>query len=140
MSQAKIFSYIKALSVVGVLLAIYLLWQQIAQPEFQPCTINETINCDSVISGPVAKTFGISTPLIGLIGYLVIFIAATLRKKVLLVSMATFGLVFCLWIAYVELFQLKVICPVCIGCQLVMITIFILALKVYFNNAKQKLS
>ncbi len=124
MQQSKIFNFIKILSVIGVLLAIYLLWQQIAHPDFKPCNINSFINCNAVISGPVAKTLGIPTPLYGLIGYIVIFISVIFRKKILLLSMASFGLGFCLWIGYRELFQLHVICPVCIACQLIMIAIF----------------
>ena len=123
----KLFFVIKALSIVGVILAVYLLWQQFYKPEFQPCNINATINCEAIISGPVAKTFAIPTPLYGLIGYIVIFFAALFRKKRLLLGMATFGLSFCLWIAYRELFELHVICPICITCQFIMIGVFSLA-------------
>src|SRR3989344_1247784 len=130
MSKEKIFYYVKILAIFGLLLSTYLLWQQFFHPSFQPCNINSFINCDAVVSGPVAKTFGISTPLFGLIGYVVIFFAAIIRKTKLMLGMAAFGLVFCLWIAYQELFLLRVICPVCIACQVVMISIFILSLKV----------
>jgi len=126
----KIYTTIKLLATLGIILAVYLLWQQYFRPAFQPCYINSLINCDAVISGPVAKTFGISTPLYGLIGYIVIFIAAALKKNKLLFAMTSFGLVFCLSIGYIELFQLKVICPICITCQLIMLTIFILAIVV----------
>ena len=129
MPQNRTFYFVKILSLVGILLSAYLLWQQIFRPSFQPCNINSFINCDAVVSGPVAKTFGISTPLFGLIGYVVIFFAAIIRKTKLMLGMAAFGLVFCLWIAYQELFLLRVICPVCIAWQVVMIAIFILSLK-----------
>jgi uncharacterized membrane protein len=131
----KLFFTVKALSIIGVILAVYLLWQQIFLPEFQPCNINATINCEAIISGAVANTFGIPTPLYGLIGYIIIFFAATFRKKKLLLGMATFGLAFCAWIAYRELFELRVICPICITCQLIMISVFILAL---FVNKKRE--
>jgi len=129
------YNIIKALSVIGVVLAVYLLWQQVYRPEFQPCKINSIVNCDAVISGPVAKTLGIPTPLYGLIGYIVIFFAAVFKKSKLLLGVATFGLLFCLRIAYIELFELNVVCPVCIACQLIMITVFILGLKL---NLKKK--
>lgn len=130
MKKESIFKYVKWLAMFGVLLAVYLLWQQIAQPAFKPCSINATINCDAVITGPVSKTFGISTPLFGLVGYVVILIASILKKPKLMLSMATFGLVFCLWIAYQELVLLRVICPVCILCQIVMLSVFTLSIKV----------
>lgn len=129
-----IYKAIKYLALFGVVLAVYLLWQQLFKPSFQPCNISSTVNCDAVITGPVAKTFGIPTPLIGLIGYCVIFLAASARNKKLILAMASFGLVFCLWIAYKELFELKVICPVCIACQLTMLSIFVLGIKALFQS------
>lgn len=127
-NENMIYKAIKILASVGLLLSVYLLWQQILRPEFQPCYVNSFINCDAVISGPVAKTFGIPTPLYGLVGYIVILAASFLGKNKLLLGMAGFGVVFCLWLGYVELFQLRVICPVCITCQLIMLTIFGLAI------------
>ena len=128
MNRNNFFPYIKILSLVGVLLAVYLLWEQIFHPSFQPCNINSSVNCNAIISGSVSKTLGLPTPLFGLIGYIVIFFAAVTRRKKLLLGMATFGLLFCLWIAYRELFLLHVVCPVCIGCQIIMIAVFILGL------------
>jgi uncharacterized membrane protein len=87
-----------------------------------------------MISGSVSKTLGIPTPLYGLIGYICIFIAAILKKKRTILGFATFGLLFCLWIAYQELFLLHVICPVCILCQLIMISVFSLATILIFKN------
>lgn len=124
------YTIIKILSFIGILLSVYLLWQQFFRPAFQPCYVNSFINCDAVISGPVANTFGIPTPLYGLVGYILITTAAYLHKKKLLVGTATFGLIFCLSIAYIELVQLKVICPVCISCQIIMIAVFALGIKV----------
>lgn len=125
---------IKILAGIGILLALYLLWEQLARPAFQPCSINATVNCDAIVSGAVSKTLGVPTPLIGLVGYIIILCAAVLKKKKLLLGMATFGLVFCLWIGYVELFRLYVVCPVCIGCELIMTTVFILSIVVIRKN------
>lgn len=136
MKITQIYFYIKCLAVFGTMLSVYLLWQQFYHPAFQPCTINSFINCNAVISGPVAKTLGIPTPLFGLIGYIIIFIAATIQNKKLLISMATFGLVFCLYLAFRELVQLRVICPVCIGCQVDMIAVFILGVIVLKDKKK----
>lgn len=131
----KIFRWVQVLAVAGILLAIYLLWQQFYRPAFQPCTVNATINCDAIIKGEVSKTLGIPTPLIGLVGYIIIFISATLGKKKLMLGMASFGLVFCLYIGFVEIYFLKVICPVCILCQSFMIAIF--GLSVTANKKKK---
>lgn len=136
MNTVRVFTYIKILSLAGIALAIYLLWEQMFHPTFQPCNINSTINCDAIINGAVAKTFGIPTPLIGLIGYIVILLSSLFQKKKILLGMAAFGVFFCLSIAYIELFQLHVICPVCIGCQVIMISVFLMALIIYKRKSE----
>ncbi len=133
--EKKIFKYVKVLSVVGIVLAVYLLWEQATQSPFKPCNINSRVNCEAVISGEVAKTLGLPTALYGLVGYSVILMAAIYQKKKLMLAVATFGLGFCLYLAYRELWQLKVVCPICIACQLIMISVFTLA--IILNRTKK---
>lgn len=134
--KEKLYIVVRVLAGLGIVLAIYLLWQQFARPDFQPCNINSSVNCDAIITGEVSKTLGIPTPLIGLIGYVIVLIASWLKKPKLLLGMATFGLAFCGWIGYREIFQLHVLCPVCIICQADMLTVFILALVVNFKKTE----
>jgi uncharacterized membrane protein len=126
--KEKYFDWIKILGVIGIFLALFLLWERYFQPSFQPCNINSTVNCNAIIIGEVSNTLGIPTPLIGLLGYLVILFAAFKRSARWVLGMAAFGLAFCLYIAYREIFQLHVICPVCILCQLDMVSVFILGI------------
>ena len=130
MNKERLVMWVKILAVIGIGLALFLLWERYFQPSFKPCNINATINCDAVISGEVSNTLGIPTPLIGLVGYIIILFAAFKKNAKLILGMAAFGLIFCLYIAYRELFQLRVICPVCILCQLDMITVFIFGLLI----------
>jgi uncharacterized membrane protein len=123
------YTSIKILAIVGIILALYLFIEQVFQPPFRPCHINETINCEPIISGSLQKILGISTPLYGLTGYILIFMAAFFQMKKTLVGVAAAGLIFCLGIAYEELVVLHVICPVCMGCQFVMISIFSIAMS-----------
>jgi uncharacterized membrane protein len=133
----KLYTAIKILAVIGIGLALYLLWQRFFQPEFKPCNINATVNCDAVITGEVANTLGIPTPLIGLIGYFIILFAAFKKNSKLVLGMASFGLLFCLYIGYREVFELRVICPVCLLCLLDMTTVFVLSVLL---NRKRELS
>lgn len=128
MDKVKLYFWIKVLAIFGLILGSYLMYEQITRPAWTPCTINAVVNCDAVIKGEVSKTLGIPTPIYGLIGYALILYGAIVKNKKLILSMAAFGLVFCMYIAYVELFMLHVICPVCIGCQVDMIIAFVLAL------------
>src|SRR3989339_1955020 len=104
MNKLKIYFLVKVLAVIGLMLGTYLMYEQITQSAWRPCTINATVNCDAVISGEVAKTLGIPTPLYGLVGYTLIFFGALTKRKKLILGMVSFGLIFCLYIAYRELF------------------------------------
>ena len=84
------------MGVIGILLALFLLWERYFHPTFQPCNINSTVNCNAVISGAVSNTLGIPTPLIGLIGYIFILYGAFKKNAKLILGMSTFGLAFCL--------------------------------------------
>jgi uncharacterized membrane protein len=128
--NTKLFKAITALSIFGIVLATYLFYSYLTKPAFRPCSISANINCDAVIEGPVSTTLGIPTALYGLIGYFVILIGALYKKAKLVFSMALFGLLFCLRITYIELFIIKVICPVCLLCQLTMLSIFGLSIPV----------
>jgi uncharacterized membrane protein len=136
MNKERLVMWVKALAVVGIGLALFLLWERYFHPTFQPCNVNATVNCNAVISGEVSNTLGIPTPLIGLIGYVIILSAAFKKNAKLILGMATFGLTFCLYIAFRELFQLHVVCPVCILCQLDMITVFILGILLNKKSSK----
>lgn len=134
MRSDKLYFAIKIFSLIGIILAAFLLWEQLFHPSFQPCRINSTVNCDAIISGAVARTLGIPTPLYGLTGYIVIFLSALFRKKKLVFAVTTFGLLFCLWIGLREIIQLHVICPVCILCDIVISALFILSLMLNFRK------
>jgi len=131
MKEKTVWKSINVLSAIGIVLAIYLFYSYLAHPLFQPCSINVTINCDAIIKGAVSKTLGIPTALYGLIGYIVILFSSLFKKRKLLLGMAAFGTLFCLRITFLEVFVIKVICPICLACQLVMLFIFFLSLRLF---------
>jgi uncharacterized membrane protein len=116
------------LSILGILLATYLFYNFLTKPLLESCYFNSHINCDAVTKGSLSTLFGIPVSLIGLVGYIVILLSSIFKQKLLVLGMSTFGMVFCLAITYQEVFKLKVICPVCLTCQLVMLTVFLLAI------------
>ena len=125
-----------ALSILGIFLATYLFYNFLTKPAIESCYINSVVNCDAVTKGSLATLFGIPVSLIGLIGYIVILFSSFIKNSKLLLAMSTFGMVFCLYITFQEVFNLKVICPVCLLCQLDMLAVFILALKLNFGFKK----
>jgi uncharacterized membrane protein len=134
-AKSGIWNVLICLSILGILLASYLFYNFLTKPLFESCYFNSRINCDAVTKGSLSTLFGIPVSLIGLIGYIVILLSSVFKKKLLVLGMSTFGMLFCLSITYQEVFNLKVICPVCLTCQLVMLTVFLLA--VYLNANKK---
>lgn len=118
------------LSIVGIILASYLTYNYFAPKPLGVCDISKSVNCGEVSKGGSLSTvFGIPVSIIGLTGYIVILISSFLKKKKLAFAMSAFGMLFCLRITVLELFFVKIICPICLACQLVMIILFILSLR-----------
>lgn len=139
LNEAAIWKTIKILSVIGIFLASYLFYDYLAYnvfslPPLKVCNINSFINCDASTKGSLSTFLGIPVALFGLAGYFTILFAALTKKKKLVLGMTTFGLLFCLRITILELFVVHVICPVCLACQIIMLTVFLLSL--YLNYSK----
>lgn len=115
----------KVLSIIGIILASYIIYVQVFRPATTICYVNETINCNAVFFGESSKVLGIPTPLYGLTGYVVILFASFLKKAKLSFGMATFGFLFCLRLIFIEIFQLGEYCPICLLCQTLMISIMV---------------
>lgn len=128
MNTKTIYSLILMLSIIGIGLALYLLYQYYSPPHDSLCYINSTINCDASTKGELANTLGIPTGFFGLVGYIFILIASIKEWKKVVLGVATFGMLFCLRITFLELFVIKAICPVCLACQVNMIIILILSI------------
>ncbi len=127
--KIDLFKIVVPLALIGIGLALYLLYEYFAPPHQSLCYINSYINCEASTKGSLANTLGIPTAIFGLTGYIIILIAALKRWRRVLLGMATFGLLFCLRITFLELFVINAICPVCLACQTVMIILFILGIK-----------
>ena len=136
LSKNNIWKALISLSIFGILLASYLFYNFLTKPLIESCYFNSHINCDAVTKGTLSTLFGIPVSLIGLMGYIVILLSSIFKKKLLVLGMSTFGMVFCLSITYQEVFRLKVICPVCLTCQLVMLVVFVLALVLSYKKEK----
>ncbi|HBU21631.1 TPA: hypothetical protein DEB02_01665 [Candidatus Beckwithbacteria bacterium] len=129
--MAKLYKAATWLSVFGIILASYLFYSYLAPVPPGLCDITATVNCDAVTKGPLAEFLGLPVALIGLVGYIQILYSALMKLPKLMLAMAAFGMVFCLRLTYLEIFVEKVFCPVCGACQIVMLALFLIALKLY---------
>ncbi|MFH2118468.1 MAG: vitamin K epoxide reductase family protein [Candidatus Paceibacterota bacterium] len=126
--------WILILAWIGILLAAYLFYEYAVQDTFGVCNINATINCEPVTKGALALFYGIPVAIIGGIGYILIFLTAWFKKFKWSFGFASFGMLFCLRLTFLEFFVEKVICPVCIACQIIMLIILILTYQSAFSS------
>lgn len=137
LSEQKAWKAITILSAIGIVLAIYLLYNFYSPTPSTVCNINNQLNCDAVSKGcELALFLGIPVAIIGGAGYVIILIASILKKKKLTLAMAAFGTLFCLRMTILELLVIKVFCPVCLACQLIMLVVFLLS--VYLFRIRRK--
>lgn len=133
------FNLMVFLSTVGFILASYLLYNFYNASSVLLCDINDKINCQAVISGSLSTFAGVPVALVGLIGYSVIIFASLTQRSKLSLLMASFGMVFCLRLTILETFFIKVICPICLACQVLMFLVFIISLYLVFSGRQDNL-
>jgi uncharacterized membrane protein len=125
-----------ALSIVGIFLALYLinLYYAFSPGSETICNINNRFNCTEISSGSLSTIFGVPVALVGLTGYVVILFSALTKKKTWMFFMSAFGMLFCLRITILEVFFVKILCPVCLACQSIMIILFLIATYLLFSK------
>ena len=136
LKEKNIWNWMIALSLVGIVLATYLLYNFYAPVPSTICNISSSINCNEITKGTLSLIFGIPVALIGLIGYAVILFSAITKKKTLALGMTAFGMLFCLRLTILEIFFVKVLCPVCIACQIIMLLVFLLSFQLKYKLIK----
>lgn len=114
---------------IGIALSTYAFLHNKGFAEGSICTINATINCDIVNKGPYSEIAGVPVALIGIIGYIFLFVGALAKMKTpndrsittFLLMTASGGFAFSLYLTFLEAFVLRAWCLVCLSSQLVML-------------------
>lgn len=132
------FLVISVFSLVGVALATYLLYSFYNPKPSLFCDINDKVNCQAVVTGSLATFAGTPVSLVGLIGYAFLLFAGLTYKVKLAFAVSVFGMIFCLRLTILELFFIKVICPICMACQIIMFFIFIISAFLLFRRTNNK--
>lgn len=132
------FLVISVFSLVGVALATYLLYSFYNPKPSLFCDINDKVNCQAVVTGSLATFAGTPVSLVGLIGYAFLLFAGLTYKVKLAFAVSVFGMIFCLRLTILELFFIKVICPICMACQIIMFFIFIISAFLLFRSMNNK--
>ena len=126
---------IPVLSVIGFGIALYLTFIETTNTK---AICGPVGDCNSVQSSPFAKLFGVvPVGLLGAVGYLGILVAWVLARAgrgrlaqlapVALFGMALFGVLFSIYLTYVELFLIHAVCIWCLSSAVIMALVLTLS-------------
>ena len=142
---------VSALAFGGILVSAYLVYKHYTDPTGTGfCNISDKLSCDVVNKSIYSEIFGIPVALIGVLGYVFIFLVSLgiafewnfsklmhiLRPGLVirLLYWTTGGaLLFSLYLTYMEIFELQAFCPFCLIQQAIIFTIFIILMSVRYS-------
>ena len=122
-----------ALVIVGLLVAIYMTIYKFTNNDGMCLGSGD---CSTVNASRFSEMNGIPVAVFGVVGYTAILIVHLFENRnsffkqnatLFIFGMSLTGLIFTLWLVYVEVALLKAYCPFCITSQVAMTVIFILA-------------
>ncbi len=127
----------------GIALSTASLYSHYARSATEYCDLNQVFNCDIVNRSRFSEVFGIPVALIGLIGYIVLM-GITFKKSAVLeflrFYMSFSGLMFAIYLAYIEEHLLRTWCLLCIGSLVAIAAITIVsALELWWPGRKQSM-
>jgi uncharacterized membrane protein len=110
---------IALIAVAGIAVSSVSLYEHFATSQTSFCNFSESFNCDLVNRSAYSTVLGVPVALIGIVGYLLLAILATVYRKLavsplLLAVASVIGLGFAIHLAYVEKFVLGVWCILCL--------------------------
>lgn len=116
-----------ALALIGVYLAVRAL-QIHYSTGLTPCSINDVWDCGVVNRGPYSVIYGVPVALIGIIGYLFLFVMEGLKKWRLMAAASPGALGFSLYLTHIEASILQTWCEYCVGSLITISLITLLAI------------
>ena len=132
---------IAILSLIGLALSAVSLERHYAKSDTTFCDFSQKFSCDIVNRSEYSEVAGIPVAGIGVAGYAALFLLSTLGKARSetpnrLLAAAAAGLAFALYLTYVEAFELKTWCVLCLGSQLAIFLITVLSAVRKFQTAR----
>jgi vitamin-K-epoxide reductase (warfarin-sensitive) len=137
--KQRLMSMVAILAVCGVGVSSVSLQHHYAKSKTEYCEFGEAFNCDLVNRSEYSSILGIPVALIGMVGYAGLAGLATMYRKrretpALLLGGALAGLVFALYLTYIEARVLGVWCILCLSSLAVIAAIAVAALGVWVKN------
>jgi vitamin-K-epoxide reductase (warfarin-sensitive) len=129
------------LAVCGIVVSSTSLQHHYATSKTAYCDIGESFNCDIVNRSEYSSILGIPVALIGMLGYGALAGLATVYRErretpVMLFGGAAAGLVFALYLTYIEGHVLGVWCILCLSSLAIIATTTILAAVIWRKSSR----
>ena len=135
------FVIIAILSFAGMIVSAVSLQRHYAKSATEFCDFSQKFNCDVVNRSEYSEVQGIPVAAIGVLGYATLFFLstfwnyrATTPNRLLAASIA--GLGFALYLTYVEAYELKTWCILCVASQVAIFLITVFAIIAKVRSAK----
>jgi len=121
------------LASIGLLNAIYLTWIKLANQVAQCAGIGD---CEAVNSSPYSEIGGIPIALLGTSAFFVILLVLLFEERneilrengpLLVVAISLVGVLYSLYLTYIEIYVIKAICPYCVLSALILVALLILS-------------
>jgi vitamin-K-epoxide reductase (warfarin-sensitive) len=135
------FVLIAVLSFAGIVVSAVSLQRHYAKSATEFCDFSQKFNCDIVNRSEYSEVQGIPVAAIGVLGYAVLFSFSTFwnsraetPNRLLAASIAGLGFALCL--TYIEAYELKTWCILCVASQVLIFLITVLAIIAKVRSAK----
>lgn len=139
---ARVFMLIAVLATAGIVVSSVSLYHHYGTSKTSYCDIGENFNCDIVNRSTYSTVLGVPDALIGIGGYGVLLILATLYRSkgetpMMLLMASLAGLGFAIYLTYIEAFVLATWCILCLSSLTV---IFLISVSSSFLAARSRRS
>lgn len=138
----RLMSVVAILAVCGIVVSSTSLQHHYATSKTPYCDIGEAFNCDIVNRSEYSSILGVPVALIGMLGYAALAGLATVYRErretpAVLFGGAAAGLVFALYLTYIEGHVLGVWCILCLSSLALIATITILSGVIRWKGSSQ---
>ena len=140
-TKSRLMIAIALLAAAGVIVSSVSLQHHYAASKTTYCDIGESFNCDIVNRSIYSTVLGVPVAAIGIAGYLGLLLLATLYRErsdapTLLITSSVMGLLFALYLTYIEGFVLATWCILCLSSLSLIFAITVLSSTLALSAAR----
>lgn len=138
-STKRLMNMVAILALCGIVVSSVSLQHHYATSKTAYCDIGETFNCDIVNRSEYSSLLGIPVALIGMLGYAALAALATVYRQrsetpAMLFCGAAAGMVFALYLTYIEARVLGVWCILCLSSLVLIAATTLLAAAIWWKR------